>query len=379
MSGSGTSTRASPRLDLLDYLRFAAAVMVVAYHYFVFGVQHGRIDVGLTPVAEVAKYGYLGVDLFFLISGFVIMNSARGKGPSRFAVSRARRLLPAFWVSMLLTAVVVALFGERIGIGVTLKQVLVNLTMVPLLLGQQPVDGVYWTLLYEVLFYVAVFVMLALGLGRRAATLMPVWALGMAAVLVAAPGLSEAHYLGNYYAYFAVGAILAEVRFQRRVSPLQAAGLLAGVVVALHWCIQVAHEEEVLRRTDLQEWIVVAVVVLWMALLASMLVPRVAALRLPSARTVGALTYPLYLVHARLGYIAMSFVITEANKWAVYPAVFVAALVLASLVHRWEELPFWKGIFERTLGRLTAPLDRRALPRRRGPVDVERSAAPASD
>lgn len=376
MSESSTPTRASARLDLLDYLRFAAAVMVVAYHYFVFGVQHGRIDVALTPVAEVAKYGYLGVDLFFLISGFVIMNSARGKGPSRFAVSRARRLLPAFWLAMLLTAGTVALFGDRIGISVTIKQVVVNLTMVPLLLGQQPVDGVYWTLLYEVLFYVAVFVMLALGLGRRIATLMPLWALGMAAVLVVAPGLSEVHYLGNYYAYFAVGAILAEVRYQRRVSLLQAAGLVAGVGVVLHWCLQVAREEQVLRRTSLEEWVVVAVVLLWIGVLASMLIPRVAAVRLPSARTVGALTYPLYLVHARLGYIAMSFVITEANKWAVYPVVFVAALALAWLVHRWEELPFWKGFFERTLGRLTAPLDRGV---RRGSVAPERVAAAPSD
>lgn len=280
---------------------------------------------------------------------------------------------------MLLTATVVALFGERIGISVTLKQVLVNLTMVPLLLGQQPVDGVYWTLLYEVLFYVAVFVMLALGLGRRIATLMPLWALGMAAVLVAAPGLNEVHYLGNYYAYFAVGAILAEIRHQRRVSVLQTAGLVAGVVVALHWCVQVAREEQVLRRTSLEEWVVVAVVLLWMALLASMLIPQVAALRLPSARTVGALTYPLYLVHARLGYIAMSFVITEANKWAVYPAVFAAALMLAWLVHRWEELPFWKGFFDRTPGRITAPLDRAVARGRRGLVASEPLAAAPSD
>lgn len=364
MSGQTQGAAASPRLDLLDYLRFAAAMMVVAYHYFVFGVREGRIDVSLTPVAGVAKYGYLGVDLFFLISGFVIMNSARGKSPSKFAVSRARRLLPAFWLSMLITAAAVAAFGDRIGLTVTLKQVVVNLSMVPLLLGQDPVDGVYWTLLYEVLFYTAVFALLALGLGRRMPVLMPLWGLAMGAVLLVSGSIDAVQvdalpFLGNYYAYFAIGAILAEVRYSGRWTFLQAAGALVALGVALRWCLVVAREEELLRRTTLEDAVVVGVVLLWVAVVASMLVPTVAGIRLPAARSVGALTYPLYLLHAKLGYIAMSFVITDENKWLVYPVAILVAVVLAALVHRWEELSWWKVFFDRTVGRLTSVFDRR--------------------
>lgn len=45
-----------------------------------------------------ARFGYLGVDLFFLIGGFVIMMSAAHGTAQAFTASRAGRLLPAFWI-----------------------------------------------------------------------------------------------------------------------------------------------------------------------------------------------------------------------------------------------------------------------------------------
>ncbi|GGD31621.1 acyltransferase family protein [Nocardioides daphniae] len=355
--GPAQDAAGSGRLDLLDYLRFAAAMMVVLFHYLFWGIQFDRIDVTLTPLAEVVKYGYLGVDLFFLISGFVIMNSARGKAPSRFAVSRARRLLPAFWVAMLVTAAVIALFGDRVDLSVTPRQVLVNLTMVPTLLGQPAVDGVYWTLVHELLFYAGVFVLMVLRLGPRIPTLIPLWAIGMGVVLLVAPQLQAGPFLGNFYGYFAIGAILAEVRHTGRWNALQATGFLVGLGVVLRWAVVRGRAEGELDDTTFNEAILLGVVLLWVALVASMLIPRVAALRLPKARLAGALTYPLYLVHARMGYVAMSFLITDANKWIVYPLTVAAALGLAALVHKWEELPWWRQFFERTVGRPLSVLD----------------------
>lgn len=65
----------SLRMELLDYGRFFAAISVVAYHYSFNGIKGGKItsiDV-VSPIAEsVFKYGYLGVDFFFIISGYVI-------------------------------------------------------------------------------------------------------------------------------------------------------------------------------------------------------------------------------------------------------------------------------------------------------------------
>ena len=50
-------------------------------------------------IANVTKYGYLGVNLFLLISGFVILVSSDGKSPRQFVISRIVRLYPTYWVA----------------------------------------------------------------------------------------------------------------------------------------------------------------------------------------------------------------------------------------------------------------------------------------
>lgn len=152
------------RLELLDVLRFGAALMVVCFHWLFNGISNGKVDsVPFTPFAPVAIYGVYGVHLFFLISGFVIAESARGKSAGQFVVSRGVRLFPAYWVAMLVTTVVVNVWGTA-ELHVSGGQFLANLTMMPALFRQLAVDGVYWTLTIELTFYLLVLVVLLLGL-----------------------------------------------------------------------------------------------------------------------------------------------------------------------------------------------------------------------
>jgi peptidoglycan/LPS O-acetylase OafA/YrhL len=77
------------RLHEIDLLRICAAVSVMAYHYL-FSAYAGGLSTLRFPNADViARYGYLGVDLFFTISGFVVMLSAWDRGPRSFVISRA--------------------------------------------------------------------------------------------------------------------------------------------------------------------------------------------------------------------------------------------------------------------------------------------------
>ena len=63
----------------LDLLRFVAAFSVVLYHYSFRGyAADGLSALPYLALAPVTKYGFMGVDLFFLISGFVIMMTASG-------------------------------------------------------------------------------------------------------------------------------------------------------------------------------------------------------------------------------------------------------------------------------------------------------------
>ncbi|HEY8505877.1 MAG TPA: acyltransferase family protein, partial [Gemmataceae bacterium] len=117
------------RLSELDLLRFVAALAVVLYHFTGFGGAGAWPDPAreiFPGVAAVTRFGYLGVDLFYVISGFVILMSAWGRSPGEFGISRLVRLMPAYWISVLLGAAVYALFRQGHGVP---GLVVPNLTM----------------------------------------------------------------------------------------------------------------------------------------------------------------------------------------------------------------------------------------------------------
>ncbi|MFE1575922.1 acyltransferase family protein [Streptomyces fradiae] len=142
-----------PRLAALDGLRLLAALMVVLYHYV--GLGHGWSTSSRTLFPEVfpfAAYGWLGVQLFFLISGFVICMSCWGRSLGDFFTSRVVRLYPAYWFCVLATTAVLVLVPGGY-VRLAWPDVLTNLTMVQAFLGVKPVDPVYWTLFAELRFY----------------------------------------------------------------------------------------------------------------------------------------------------------------------------------------------------------------------------------
>ncbi len=101
---------ARSRVSELDLLRFFAAFSVLLYHYTFRGYAAGDMSIMPYPLlAPISKYGYLGVDLFFLISGFVILMSASSGSLKRFAISRIVRLYPAFWVCCTVTFIAIIL------------------------------------------------------------------------------------------------------------------------------------------------------------------------------------------------------------------------------------------------------------------------------
>ena len=63
----------------LDLLRFSAALAVMIFHYKSKYLEAMAIPIAESTLYQVTKFGYMGVDLFFLISGYVIFNSALGR------------------------------------------------------------------------------------------------------------------------------------------------------------------------------------------------------------------------------------------------------------------------------------------------------------
>lgn len=125
--GMNRATQPKPRFRLLDGLRIFAALAVVLYHFTArenpyWG--HPVLDV-FPDFAPVAAFGALGVQLFFIISGFVILMSASGRSIGDYVASRAGRLLPGYWAGVLLTGgLLLVVWPEAEDISIT--QVLAN-------------------------------------------------------------------------------------------------------------------------------------------------------------------------------------------------------------------------------------------------------------
>jgi peptidoglycan/LPS O-acetylase OafA/YrhL len=148
------SRAANRRLHGLDSLRGLAAIAVVLYHYTVGYntlVQQHRPGLLFEFV-----HGHFAVNLFFVISGFVIfMTLERSSSLADFAVSRFARLWPPYLACAALTASVIVLLHFN-PMKLTLLDGLLNPLMMNNALGIVPIDPSYWTLTCEVFFYAGI-------------------------------------------------------------------------------------------------------------------------------------------------------------------------------------------------------------------------------
>ena len=229
-------TLQSNRLAGLDLLRLVAALGVVAYHFCFRGYTGAPqlVQVGYPELAGAARYGFLGVDLFFIISGFVIAASAQGRSWTTFGIARAARLYPAFLVCMTTTAFVLAIAGNEVHTA-TAVQWTANLIMVPRIVGQSFMDGAYWSIVLEIVFYGWVALFIACGLfERRLLTIITVW-LVVAALNEHVLGIKALRWLllTEYGPLFASGVLMQ--RIHRGIAGPATWGLLAAAFLLAGW------------------------------------------------------------------------------------------------------------------------------------------------
>jgi peptidoglycan/LPS O-acetylase OafA/YrhL len=202
------------RVPGLDLLRLAAVAAVVFYHYGFWGpASHGAPQVALPYLASYAQYGFLGVPIFFAISGFVIAYSAEGRTPVGFAIARFSRIYPTFLFCMTLTFATILLLGGT-NFEVSFAQWFANLFVAAPALGQSYVDTSYWSLVIEVAFYAWVAAFLALGLfPRRIDAIILVWlGITFANELTIDAPIFEKIFIADDSGFFAVGLLIYEWR-----------------------------------------------------------------------------------------------------------------------------------------------------------------------
>lgn len=148
------------RMVELDALRGIAAALVMLFHFTTRYEQLYGHDVA--PSFSL-PWGHYGVNLFFMISGFVIfMTLHRVRRPMDFLVSRFSRLFPAYWVAVLVTFLLTYAFNlpeKTVSVGTAAM----NLFMIHGIFHIPHVDGVYWTLQIEIIFYCMALALFVFG------------------------------------------------------------------------------------------------------------------------------------------------------------------------------------------------------------------------
>ncbi len=339
------------RIQLLDYGRFFATISVIAFHYLFNGIHNGKIS-SISHIPEVidfVKYGYLGVDFFFMISGYVIFFSAKNRNASQFAVSRAVRLYPAFWIAIIFTSSFAIFWGgEQMAVSPSL--IITNFTMAPTVFGKGFVDGVYWTLIYELKFYSLILAFLFFGAQKKLNNIFLLWPIAIAIAIYYEKDYLP--YLGSYFCYFSAGVILAIMKEKRNIFHYPS------FFLALYLCISFSagkapglSEAKDIFYSEIIIGCIVAVFFIFFIIVNSKVSSN---FNLYGSRLLGALTYPIYLIHAHFGYMFISKFATEENKILIYLLTFIIVLSVAYIIHIVVEKKythFWKEFFNRIIGK----------------------------
>lgn len=310
--------RVESRLVAVDALRGIAALAVVLFHYT---TRFTQLYPATSAPSVSFPLGYLGVNLFFIISGFVIfMTLEKTRRPMDFVVSRFSRLFPTYWAAVAITFATVSVFGLP-GREVTLPQAVGNLMMVHGFLWIPHVDGVYWTLEVEMLFYAWMLLLYSVGwLSRINWALWLLLALRIAYHLASVwAGVDLSWTLSRvlilpYIAWFALG-----ISVYRILRPDGCAAYSTfGTAIAAVLCIAIV-EGPLLG--------LLAIGLAWAVWVAAK--GRAAALNHPALVFLGTISYPLYLIHENIGWIIERSLL--AAGWA-FDFAALAALGLIVLV-----------------------------------------------
>ncbi len=361
---SGTVTNKYDYVYSLDFVRFGAACMVALFHF----------SWRLTGSSDFLPFGWVGVQIFFVISGFVIANSASGATTEAFLESRFLRLYPAAWTVGFLCTIVQLLM--RPGHFFPLRTILYTLTLLPIDL---PIATAYWTLPVEIAFYLAVAILIFSGHFEvhvyLFARLLALWSMAyLLLVWLQICGTIHAPYLETGYGvknmtlvrhgiYFAVGMMIWLYRAKR----LPATGWIwvtaasaAGYIEILDRAIEVAPKYAITSagtaidagRLAASGFLVflVGVFLIFTSFKWNNYIPQNPHLR-KFIRNMGLLTYPIYLLHEEVGSVVLQTIGPRMPVHLMLLFSLIATMAIGLLISMWVE-PILRRYLRQRIGNL---------------------------
>ncbi|MDT7542558.1 MAG: hypothetical protein QOE33_2462 [Acidobacteriota bacterium] len=308
------------RIEALDFLRGIASLSVALFHFF------NVVEPGL--LRTISSYGNLGVQVFFVISGFIIPYSLfRGgyvlRNYGTFVLKRVIRLDPPYFVTI---AIIIALgvfswyvpFQQDQVFHVTLPQVLLHFAYINVFFGYPWLNDVFWTLAIEFQYYLLIGLAFPIIFSRDARVRLASFALLGALAFVIHPPAFIFYYIFLFY----MGILTCQLRVRLIGRRQYALLLVVSTVLAL-------------LTTGWPSTLAAAFAVFVILCLR---------MRHAAFRFLGSISYSLYLVHSPIGRRALNVVLRlthaqtmGARLFAILVATIVsiiAAYVLYRLVER---------------------------------------------
>lgn len=325
------------RLNEIDLLRFVAALWVVFFHYTFRGYAADNMSAMPYPMlANFSKYGYLGVQLFFMISGFVILMTAASGSLSKFAISRIVRLFPAFWACCTITYIAtITIGGERFS--ASLGQYLINMTMLSEFFRVASIDGAYWSLFVELKFYALVTVVLAIGKIRHSQWLLYMWVFALVFlefINIKSNAVKALQYvlIADHAPFFIAGATFYLV-WSRGVSFTRVGLIMVTLCLSLLNTLERLPSFKTQYNTNISAFAVSCIIISFFAMMLLVSLGKTGILGRIRWLLAGVITYPLYLVHQYVGFMVFNIAYPAINPHLLLWGTIICMLGFAYAVH----------------------------------------------
>lgn len=323
------------RLEELDALRGIAAISVVLFHYTSFYARYAGPDYKLFLNF---KYGGFGVELFFIISGFVIyMTVIKCTDTKEFLIKRIIRLYPAYIVSVLTTFLITSSYHHE-ALKVSPKEFFINLTMLQNIVPGyyvKNVDGSYWSLAVEISFYLVCSILLSLGFIRKPFLICITW-LGF---------LFFIKLLYKMKMFYPIVMIIGEMNLIQ-YSHLFVAGIAfyqlknQGFIGKSPFCYHLIIFIAFLYNYKILGFPSSSFVAVFFVTFYLLLLNKLNFLNVKFLTYLGSISYSLYLIHQNIGYIIIKFLEETGFNHQIFIIVpLIFSLVLATFITFYFEKP----------------------------------------
>jgi peptidoglycan/LPS O-acetylase OafA/YrhL len=337
----------------IECLRFVLSLMVVLYHYYYYGPLSGSVQAASKP-SFALSYLLFAVEAFFVISGFVILLSIGNRRPTEFLIARLSRLGPALFVCSTLTFI--PLWHSACATQTDcISSYISSVTVLPLITNTYFLDSSLWSLVYELRFYLAIFLLMFLCNVPHHAFRIAVGMLLCDACFSVFADVAQWNPFFLYMPYFATGILFYGYVMDKRLDPAMAIAFL----FAFGLCAIRAEQEfnrvfAMLHLSSVPWWhgIIIAsgiFILIFMSITSTSnnILARIFTI-------LGSISYPLYILHQSLGYQIINSAASYGIVTDVRPFVTIAMILVSWLIATLIEPPLMRLYRER----MTALVDR---------------------